>query len=317
MAIYNFKKELKLYVVKDGTKHRLDVYPDISFSQTFNETSVPVKTLHTQYSMFEQASITKANPANFNFTIPVSRKLQFSVILDLFLNYASNSSEVTLQTADFYVEMNTDIFKIEKAVIESAVFQIVRNQLITLNCSGTARKLSRVESIPEIGAIFDYSDFDYTSPNALEIKIDDVVKSNISNISLELRNNVDWVEYSTLQESLNVSSASDTQYPEAFVVSGRTLSGNVQQYVTDENVDTVNTWSTGSSFEVRTGKLDEPWLIDITIPQIVFTNRSELQELLMQSFDFRMVSNPTDMSEIIQVVQLTSSLSSYGIWAAI
>ncbi len=315
MPTYNFKKELKLYVVKDNVKYDLDIYPDITFSQTFNETSVPVKTLHAQFDMFEQASITKANPANFNFTVPISRDREFGLILDLLLNY-DNSTEAILQAPDYYVEMNTGIYKLEMAVIESAVFQISRNQILTLTCSGSARKLVKnVTSIPGAFAAKTASR-SFTSPNALEIRINDIVKTSIMSVSLELTNNVEWVDFSTLQDSLNVTASETSMFPEAFVVSSRVLSGNIQQYVTDETEDAAQTWEIGSTLEIRTGATSDTYLIAVEIPEVVFTNRLDLQEMLMQTYDFRMISAPSDISTLIQLVQLAGILGNYTIWAA-
>ena len=44
--MYNFKKATKLYIVENGNKHTIDIYPDISASQTFEEQGYKRKTLH-------------------------------------------------------------------------------------------------------------------------------------------------------------------------------------------------------------------------------------------------------------------------------
>ena len=302
MPTYNFKKELKLYVVSNNIKHRLNIYSDVNFSQTFNETPVQVKTLHTPYNMFDDAVIKKANPANFNFSLLLDRSTQFAAIFDLILSYDNTSSEVVMKSADYYIEMNTEIFKLEKGVIESAVFQIARNQLITLNCSGTASKLYKVASIPGTASTYSYSTANYTSPNSLEIKLAGQVMDNVSAISLEIKNNVNWIDYATLQNSQNVTNASDTMYPEAFVVPGRTLSGYVQQYVIDTNMGTVNTWKRGDSLSFKMGSTSSTWILSVNIPSVIYTNRSDLQDMLMQSFDFRMVASPLDLNTVVQLI---------------
>ena len=298
MAVYNFKKELKLYIVYGSTKYKLDIYPDVNFSQTFNESSVPVKTLHTQTNMFEKAVIIKANPANFNFTTAITATSDFDLILDLLLNYDPTSTDATLKTADYYVEMNSEVFKLEKGVIESTIFRFSRDEIITITCSGTASKLSKfVGTIPN--SLTTITGKTYTSPNAFELTLGGVVKTNIQSVSVELKSNVEWVENDTLHNSLTVSGASDSIYPGAFVVSGRTLSGNIQQYITDETNTTPNTWKNGDSLLIKLGKTNTPWLFNVAIPAAVYTNRSELQDLLMQSYDYRMISSPTNMSTVI------------------
>ncbi len=73
MPVYNFKKKVKFFVVIDGLRYQIEINPDVSFSQTFNEEQRKVKTLHDPKNMFDRASITNASPANFNFTESVVR----------------------------------------------------------------------------------------------------------------------------------------------------------------------------------------------------------------------------------------------------
>ncbi len=319
MAIYNFKKELKLYIVYAGLKYPLDIYPDITFSQTFSETAVPVKTLHSQTDMFENAVITKANPANFSFTTPILLDGDINIVLQLLADYDTTSTEATLKTADLYVEMNTGVYKLEKAVFEQGTFQIQRNQFITVSVTGTAKKLQEhVGAIPGTLTPRLSGTGGYAAPTSLEIKIGSNIQTNISSVSLELANNVQWVDYTTLQNSLGISSASQSMTPEAFVVGSRTFSGNVQQYVTDETDGNVSTWEIGQPLYIRTGNLNSAWLLDVELPSIVYTKRPDLQDLLMQSYDFRLNSNPTSMAEVIKYLRTSSNLGEYsGIWAAI
>jgi hypothetical protein len=318
MSTYNFKKELKLYVVRNGLRYILDVYPDISFSQTLSETSVPVKTLHSQRDMFENAVIVKANPANFNFTIPLMVESDMDVVLNLLMDYDDTSSEATIGSADLYVEMNSETYKLEKAVIESGVFQIIRNQLITINVSGTAKKLCKhTSAIP--GTLQARSGtHTYSAPTALEIKLGSTIKTNVSSVSLEIKNEIQWVDFTTLQNSLAITNASGTMYPEAFVVTSRTLSGNVQQYVTDSTAGSPVDWEIGQSLGIRVGNLHADWVLEVLIPSIVYTKRIDLQDLLMQSYDYRMNYNPSSLKDVVKRLTTVHNLGYYnGIWAAI
>jgi hypothetical protein len=318
MSVYNFKKDLKLYVVRNDLRYILDIYPDISFSQTLSETSVPVKTLHSQRDMFENAVITKANPANFSFTIPLMVESDMDVVLNLLMDYDATTPDATIGSADLYVEMNSETYKLEKAVIESGTFQIVRNQLITLNVSGTAKKLCKyTSSIP--GTLQARSGtHTYSAPTALEIKLGSTIKTNVSSISLEIKNEVQWVDFTTLQNSLAITNASGMMYPEAFVVTSRTLSGNVQQYVTNSTDGTPIDWEIGQSLGIRVGNLNADWVLEILIPSIVYTKRIDLQELLMQSYDYRMNYSPNSLTDVIKRFSTVHNLGFYtGIWAAI
>lgn len=299
MPTYNFRKETKVYVVRGGLRYILDVYPDLNFSQTFNETSVPVKTLHSQFNMFEGAVITKANPANFNFTVPVLYENDLQVLLDLLIDYDTASTEATIKSADIYVEANSEVYKLEKAVIENGVFQIARDSIIVLSLSGSARKLSKfVGAIP--GTLQSRTTRTHGMTTALNIQLGVETLANIAGVSIELVNNVQWVDYTTLHNSLVINGASDTMYPEVFVVGSRTLSGNIQQYVTDENGDTVNTWEIGTSLNIKVGNSSSAYLLEFDLPSIVYTNRLAVGDLYTQSFDFRMNTSPSDLSQVIK-----------------
>jgi len=298
MATYNFKKQTKLYVVRNGLRYALDIYPDISFSQTFNETNVPVKTLHSQYNMFENAVITKANPANFAFTVPILLESDLNIVLELLMDY-EQGSEATLKTADLYVESNSEVYKLEKSVFESGTFQIVKDAFISLSLSGTARKLSKfTDTIP--GTLQTRSAKQtYNQVSAMLVAIGGVTQNYVTSVSVELKNEVQWVDFATLQNSLVISDALGTQFPEAFVVGSRTLSGTVQQYVTNET-NSVNTWSIGGALSIQIGTVGQLTNLQFLVPSIVYTNRLEVQDLYIQSYDWRMNSNPAALADVIK-----------------
>lgn len=299
MTTYNFKRDSKVYVVYGGLRYNLDVYPDLSFSQTFNETNVPVKTLHSQYNMFEKAVITRANPANFNFTVPLLYETDLQILLNLLTNYNTASNEATVKSADIYVETNTEVYKLEKAVFETGTFTIARDSIIVLSLAGSARKLSKyTDTIP--GTLQPRTTRTYSLTSALRVQLGGDVLSSIAGISIELQNGIQWVDYTTLHNSIGITGASDTMYPEVFVVGTRVLSGNIQQYVTNETNDTVNTWEIGVPLNIKVGNSSSQYLLEFDIPSIVYTNRLDTQELYTQSFDFRMDSSPTDVSQVIK-----------------
>lgn len=291
MPTYNFKKNTKLYVVRNGVRYLLDIYPDLTFSQTFNETNVPVKTLHSQYDMFEGAVITSANAANFSFSAPILLEGDLNILFELLMDYDETSSEATLKTADLYVESNTEVYKLEKAVFETGTFQIVKDRPLMVSIAGTASKLSKhVGAIPGM-LLPRKTTRTFSLVTSMAVNVASVLQKYITAVTIELRNDVRWNDFSTLQNSIGISGASGTQFPGAFVVGSRVLSGTIQQYITDET-NTVNTWGNNVPISVQVGSVGATWNLEFLIPNAVFTNRLEVQDVYVQSYEFRMTSNP-------------------------
>lgn len=306
MPSYNFKKKVKFYVVIEGLRYQLEINPDLSFSQTFNEESRRVKTLHAQKDMFDRASITKANPANFNFTMPLYTELYGKPIFQLLLDYA-NSSEVTLKTCDIYVDTGVEVFKIKTAVFERGTFNISKNEIVSVSISGTASQLSRygASGITIPGSVQQSSasilNPTYVEMRRLLILVDGIEQKSITNVSVEIANEVLWLPNNDLHKSLQVTGPSDTTYPEAFVVSGRTLSGMVSQYITDETMDNLNEWAIGVPIIIRVAKSSN-YTLNFEIPETIYTNRIETGDLFVQNYDFRMINSPADLSTVIKYI---------------
>lgn len=308
MAFYTFKRNCKVYLVTtvNGSlkKYKLDVYPDISFSQTFDEQANNVKTLHDQDAMFEDAVITKANPANFSFTILLKNSADHETVGNVltFKNPNRDGSVEALYSSDLYIDTGVDIFKLTKSVFERATYQIQKEALVTVSVSGTASQLSRFgptgTTIPgtlssttaTVAGII---------PRTTDVTLGGTNLPNVGAISLELVNEVEWLNYDTLHKSLNVTGPADSMFPEAFVVSKKSLSGSIQQYLTDANITTFSDWSTGSALTIKVGDLGPVWYFIVTMPSVVFTKRLDTQDLFMQIYDFRMKSNPADLSTVI------------------
>jgi hypothetical protein len=313
MANYHFKKKCIVSIVDpyNNARHVISSYPDLSFSQTFDEQAQNVKTLHDQNAMFEDAVINKANTANFNFTFLVNDSYSASEVI---FEYAlksnptqSDGSYRYLYDFDLYIDTGTSIFKVEFAVIEGLTLQISRDQLVTATVHGTARKLSVYgptgTAIPGvISAPNAVRNVTGIIPGAVRVDIDAVEQPNIANISLEISNSVEWIEYDTLHKSLAVTSPSDTMYPEAFFVSNRRLSGSITQYLTDANSSKLNTWSTASSLRIRVGRSPNVFDIDINIPRVVLTNRLDTGDVFTQIYDYRMLSNPADVTTVFDYI---------------
>ncbi len=305
MPLYNFKKKVKFYVVSDGLKYQLEINPDLSFSQTFTEESRRVKTLHAPKDMFDRASISIANPANFNFTMPLYTTTETKPIFQLLLDYDSTTSETTMKTVDIYVDTGVEIFKLTKAVFERGTFNISNTQIVSVSISGTASQLSLYgtsgTAIPGSAQISTISKPfpSYLEQRKLQIIVNGVEQQHINGVSIEIANEVNWLPNNTLHKSLAVTGPSDTTYPEAFVVSGRVLSGLVQQYVTDVTRSNLNKWAIGVPLSIRVAR-DSTFVLKFEIPEAIYTNRIETGELFIQNYDFRMINSPSDLSTVIQ-----------------
>ena len=137
---YSFLRESKLYIVYGGNKYRIHTSTAISFSQTFPQDSYSVKTLHNQSKMFEGATITKANPADFSFNVPLTEEKDESPVIDLL----SQLSEGQLTSFDMYVQTGSAVFKLSNAVITSGSFDINPRTQFTVQLQGEGTKLERV-----------------------------------------------------------------------------------------------------------------------------------------------------------------------------
>lgn len=292
---FNFKRNTKLYIVYKNTRYRIDIMPDISFSQTFVESGYSNKTLHDQYNVFESAKIHRANPANFNFTIPLTQDNDFGIVLDLLLKY--KSGEACVDSFDLYIDTDTQLFKIEKAIIDSGIFRITMGDILSLAVSGTASRLRTVSDFP-FGTIASYNSGIYIIPLRILAELGGVEQKHITNVSLEVSNSLSWLTNDDIHNSLEVDSATNSIYPKDYYLSSRTVSGMIQKYVTNENITEVNKWSINTPLRIRVGNMTEYYL-DANFPTVVYTNRLDPQEIYTQSYDFRLNQSPSDLSDLI------------------
>lgn len=199
MANLIFKKEAELYLVHSGTKYKIDTN-EISFSQSFQEKSYEVKTLHNQVG-FEGSNINRANPAEFSFNTPLLEEARHKVVFDRLLDCT---------TFDLYISSGQDVFKLEKCVIQDGTFEINKSRPLRLGISGEASKLSKFSgSIP--GALPNPAypaTTTYIVPqvNTLTIGGTDI-SSSIAALSVEVQNDISWNNYNTIQGAVTATNA--------------------------------------------------------------------------------------------------------------
>ncbi len=298
---YSFLRESKLYIVYGGNKYRIHTSTAISFSQTFAQDSYSVKTLHNQSKMFEGATITKANPADFSFNVPLTVEKDESPVVDLLSEL--NSGQLT--SFDMYVETGSAVFKLTNAVITSGSFDINPRNQFTLQLQGEGTKLERVgdESYSIPGNLANESATRTPLLVYPVVSIDSLDMNNIISTTLTIENEVDWTAYSTLQKSLNVTNASNIMRPSNYTVNNRTISGAVRQYQTDNNITQFDDFSTTSNITIKAIRVGDaanatPFL-QLNLNPATFTARMETGETFAQSYDFRNLDNSTTVPNII------------------
>ena len=298
---YSFLRESKLYIVYGGNKYRIHTSTAISFSQTFASDSYSVKTLHNQSKMFEGATITKANPANFNFDVPLTIEKDESPVVDL-LSELNNSQ---LTSFDMYVQTGSAVFKLSDAVITSANFEISPRRQFTIALQGQGTKLERA------------GDESYSIPGSLAsesatrtpllvypvVSIDSLDMNNIISTTFQIQNDINWTPYSTLQKSLSVTNSSNIMRPSSYVVEKRIISGAIQQYQTDNNITQFDDFSTSSNITIKAIKVGEASsatpFFQIAINPASFTARMATGDVFSNSYDFRSLDNTNTVPNII------------------
>lgn len=286
--MYNFKRNSKLYLVYEGLKYQLEIYPDLSLSQTFSEQGVPRKTLHAQADLHEHAVITKANVANFSFTVPFFDQNALQKELELSTSYTNGVTPYF----DLYVESDNIIYKLEKAVFETTTFNLSRDAPITVSLSGSGSKISKVTSIP--GTLQSTPTREYTRVSTLSTIVNTTTLTSVININIEVVNNVSWTKNDTINQSL----VNNTIYPTSFVLSGREVRGSVAHFITEDNNDELEDFSTQGELEISVNTD----LLSFALPSMVFTRRDDLNDLITRTYDFRLNTNSTEVKPIYKGV---------------
>jgi len=310
MPAFNFTKNTKLALVLPGTQV-YEVFPetDISFGQTFTESTSSVDTVHSpQY--FERSTIVKANPASFSFTVNLAKE-------------STNSASVLFDRAiahdvfHLYFISDESTFKLENSVITNVSFTIARNSLLKMQIEGEAEKLIRSASnntnnVPQttfnnfIGTL---SETFVSTPSTLtriipkiEVTLDLTdITSCVFGISAELQNEVKWTGYETVNQGLNVTDNTNAMYPSGFTVSQKIFSGNIRRYLQDGTESTLLNFDKDTSLRIKAGDTYSGSFagLDFNMPNVSYTNRVSAGSLYTQSFDWRLTTNST-LSTILQ-----------------
>ena len=293
---YSFLRESKLYIEYGGSKYRIYTTTAISFSQTFAEDSYPVKTLHDQSKMFEGSTITKANPAQFSFTVPLTVEKDESIVMDLITDLvATSESDIEHQqfkSFNMFIQTGSSTFKVENCIVTSGNFSFNPREQFTVAVEGQGTKLTRVgdESF-NLGTIQSESSTRTPLLTYPVVTVDSLDMSSIIGVTLQIQNDISWTPFETLQNSLAVTNSSNAMFPSAYTVQSRIVSGAITQYQTDNNITQFDDFSTSSNLSITAKKSDGTDFWKITLNPVMYTARMQTDETYVQSYDFRSADN--------------------------
>ena len=298
MTAYNFLRESSVHLVYGGSRYNLKTTPEVSFSQTFAEDAYEVKTLHDQTKVSQGTSITRANPANFSFAVHLTTEKDESIVLDLLVDYDSTGSNI--KSFDLYIVSGESTFKLNECVITDGQFSLNKGSPLILTVSGQAQKLERVgdETYSLPGSLQSASSTRTPTLSLIDVEISGTDVSNLVSAVLTIQNEIDWTPYTTLQNSLSVTSASNAMYPSGYTLSRRVISGNIVQYLTENNSNDFQTFNTNVGIRVKT-LVNGSTFFDANLTSCRFTKRVNVAEAFTQTFDYRLLTNPADLSTLI------------------
>ena len=300
MSGFNFLRESELHIHYGSNRYNVKITPNLSFTQTFAEDAYEVKTLHDQTKMFQGTSVTKANPADFSFAIHLTSEKDENIVLDLLTDYDTTSGEQLLKSFDMYIVSSESTFKLEGCVITTGDFNFAKGSPLILSVSGQAKKLSRVgdENYSLPGNLQSASATRTPTKPLLDVEIDSTDVSNLATATLSVQNNIEWTPFETLQASLSVTSASNAMYPSSYSLSDRVVSGNITQFNTNANASEFQTFDTSANIRIKT-IVNNSTFFDANLTGCMFTKRSDAGEVFTQTYDYRLVTSPSDLGTII------------------
>lgn len=295
--MYNIKRNAELYLVKyvNGTptyKYKLDIYPDYNFSQTYNETSYTVKTLHRPNNLHEGAVIPSANPANFSFTSPVPDQSTYPIVLSLATSVVNSSIEYF----DLYLVLDLGMYRAEKCVIESSTFNLSMQDILTISFSGSASKFSSFSgTIP--GTLVNPTQL-YTKIDRIYVVMDGTTMSSIAGINLDLNNTISWNPNATIHDISSMSYVTD------YTLGSRSITGSVTQFISSSNHNLFEDYSTSGSLSIsifsETPQITP--LLSFDLPSVVFTRRFNTTDIITRVYDFRLNYNTSIINPLYKGV---------------
>lgn len=309
MPAFNFLKNTKLALVYGNNIYELQPENDISFSQTFTESTESVNTVHSpQY--FERSTIVKANPASFSFTVNIIKESSASqsIVFDRLID---------CNAFDLFFISDESIFQLQNAVLTNGEFAISKESILKLKVEGEAEKLIRsatnnTDGTPQTNFnnfVSARSESLVSNPSSLTRIIPNIsvtldstdITDCVFGISAELQNDIEWVGYETVQGGLAATDNSNAMYPSGFVIKGKIFSGNIRKYLKDGSESTFLNFDTNTTLRIKAGQDYSGTFagFDFNMPSVSYTNRAASGPVYAQMFDWRLTDNTT-LSSILQ-----------------
>jgi len=302
---YSFLRESKLYLEYSGTKYRIHTTTAISFSQTFAEDLYSVKTLHDQAKMFEGTAITKANPAQFSFTVPLTVEKDESIVMDMLVDLVTSSNagitEQQLKNFDLFIQTGSSTFKLDDCVITSANLAFNPREQFVMTVEGQGVKLTRVgDENFNLGTI--QSESSTRTPLLVypEVTLDSLNMTSIIGLTVQIQNDIQWTPYENLHSSLGVTDSSNAMFPSTYTVVKRIVSGAITQYQTDNNNTQFDDFNGNCNINIHAKKVsDGSTFWHMQINPAMYTARLQTGEVYSQSYDFRSTDNTATLAQRI------------------
>jgi len=284
LNLFSFKREAKVYIVYNNVQYHIDL-SEVTFSQTFLEHSYSNKTVQVP-NMFEQSTINKANPANFELTFPAIREKDLRILFDRALD---------VEAFDLYVEVDTVIFAISNCVITNTEFIIEKLRPLSISVSGEATLVSSVASVP---GVEDPRSVSMTYNWARNLVIDLAgldITDKVTTISVTLQNEVSWVSYTNVTAAIEGLAV----YPDNYVIKKKILSGAIRRFETEDV-----TKDSDTTLFIRAGELvgSTFYGFEFDISNVTYTSNIDTGQLFTQNFTWRMIQNPDHLGEVIKYI---------------
>ena len=145
--------------------------------------------------------------------------------------------------------------------------------------------------------------------DSLKVKINEITNEILKqSIIDELREvmkhieakDLDFIQNETLQNSLGISSYTQTIYPSSFVLNNRTIAGSISQYVGGalHSYTNIQSWKEDIDIRIKAGLASNNYQLDAQLTPCSFTNRLKPSEIYSQAYDYRMMGHPSNLNNL-------------------
>lgn len=219
---YKFKRQTKVYLQYGSIVQSVPVYQDLTYNQTYSQQQYNRRTLHRTNKLYMGGLINRANQATFSFTTPVIINKN-----PIYLQLALDIEKGNLKPFNLYIQHKDLILKIQKACIQSLVFNLQRSSVSTVSITGSGANMTQVNQLPS-GAL-DFQNLQYLGPPRFKVNIGENILENIQSVSIQVNNSIQWIPNDVVSYTNTVPRFNN------FNLSQVRISGTIQHYLLDDN----------------------------------------------------------------------------------